>query len=452
MQNHNSLERIIMNTHFFNAVTIIPDSNNHTLSVSKEDIYVNDGIIGDKLENSDYTDIDLHHALILPGMVNSHHHIYSYFAKALSFSGKFNTFENILQNIWWKLDRVLTEETVKISSELTAQECIAHGVTTVFDHHSSPYYIRGSLDIIGNTLSEYSLNGVLCHEISDRNGINVMEETLEENIDFAHSDRFDNIQGIIGLHALFTLSDKSLKRIAGNSGYIPIHLHIAEGKVDGRQSRMKHGKRLAERLNEFNLIRENSIFVHGNYLTPEDIEILSAGRNVFFSQCVDSNMNNNQDILNLLFADAGNLIYTAGTDGMTSDILKSIKSSILLNKYNFSTSPVLSEVSPDSYPTKIFSNLFLNQYRLKNAYGYDLGLNKGDMADFAVVEYPFAELINESNFFNHFLYGITESRVKHVFKNNNFLMKDFVVQNKKDTEIKRMQNIIADVTDRLGKI
>ena len=432
-----------MNLHIINAVSIIPDSTDNKVVVSKQDIYINEGIIGDRIETSEYKQLDLKNSIIIPGLVNSHHHIYSYPAKALSFNGDFSTFENILENLWWKLDKTLTEEAIHFSAEQTVRECVENGVTTVFDHHSSPSYIEGSLDLISSVFRKYSLNGAICHEITDRNGRDCMEKTLNENVIFARSNSMSDVKGMLGLHALFTLSDESLKEIADKSDNIPVHIHVAEGNIDVENCRLKHNKTIPQRLDEFGLIREKSLFVHGNYLSQEDLKLLGQGKNIFYSQCVDSNMNNQEEILNLIFADTGGLTYTAGTDGMTSNILKSIKNSILLNKYS-------SILNTEKYaiPERVFNNLFLNQYKLKEAYGFDLGLNKGDKADFAVVNYSMSELINEENFFSHFLFGITESRVKHVFKNNEFLMKDYILQID-DTENCNISRVFKDMRERL---
>ncbi len=440
-----------MNLHIINAVTILPDVRTLSLTVVKDDIYINNGIIGSRQNDTQYSKIDFQNCLIMPGLVNSHHHIYSYFAKTLSFSGEFNSFENILKNLWWKLDKSLTKDAVKFSAVNTVKESIANGVTTVFDHHSSPSFVKGSLNLIGKTLNHYSLNGVLCHEISDRNGEDIMIETLQENLSFNEGTGFKNIRGMIGLHALFTLSEKTLQHISQKTENLPVHLHIAEGKIDGKQSRMKYGKSLVQRLKDFGLIRRNSIYVHGNYLKPEDIELLGSVDNVFYSQCVDSNMNNQQEIMPLLFADAGGLICTAGTDGMTSDILKSIKNSILLNKYVLAVSDILKDIPGESFHGDIYEKLFLNQFRLKQAYGFDLGLSIGDTADFIVIEYPFTDLLTRDSFMNHFIFGVTEAKVKHVFKNNRFLMKDYKLKID-DEENLDPESIVEDLNERLNNI
>ena len=61
--------------------------------------------------------IDAHGGLIMPGLVNTHNHIYSAFARGLSIQGyNPHDFNDILEGMWWKIDRLLTKENDRLSA------------------------------------------------------------------------------------------------------------------------------------------------------------------------------------------------------------------------------------------------------------------------------------------------------------------------------------------------
>ena len=48
--------------------------------------------------------IDANQKVIMPGLINTHHHIYSAFARGLTLNNPpANAFSDILKNVWWKM-------------------------------------------------------------------------------------------------------------------------------------------------------------------------------------------------------------------------------------------------------------------------------------------------------------------------------------------------------------
>ena len=60
--------------------------------------------------------IDLKGKLIMPGLINVHGHLYSSLARGMPVKGSSTNFPQILENIWWKLDKVLNTEEVYYSA------------------------------------------------------------------------------------------------------------------------------------------------------------------------------------------------------------------------------------------------------------------------------------------------------------------------------------------------
>ncbi len=75
----------------------------------------------------------------MPGMINTHMHLYSTFARGMASKDAPppRTFVQILERLWWRLDKTLGPEDIYISSLVPIIDCIRFGVTTILDHHAS---------------------------------------------------------------------------------------------------------------------------------------------------------------------------------------------------------------------------------------------------------------------------------------------------------------------------
>ena len=129
--------------------------------------------------------IDAKGGVIMPAFINAHEHIYSSFARGLSING-YNPkgFLDILDGLWWTVDRHLTLEQTKLSAYATYIDSIKNGVTTVFDHHASFGHITGSLNAIEEAAKDLGVRTCLCYEISDRDGMEKSKESVMENVNF----------------------------------------------------------------------------------------------------------------------------------------------------------------------------------------------------------------------------------------------------------------------------
>jgi cytosine/adenosine deaminase-related metal-dependent hydrolase len=212
------------------------------------DVYVDGGVVARILPRKDDGDeanrvrrdhaaadrIALPHGLVLPGLINSHHHAYSALARGMPVRGPLADFASTLDRLWWRLDRSLDLEAVRLSGLVTAIESVRRGCTTVIDHHSSPSCIGGSLQALADAFGALSMTSVLCFETSDRNGPDAFERSVEENLAFIEAHGAGrSVRGVFGLHAGFTLSRASLDRLAKIiPGDVPVHVHVAEDRCD----------------------------------------------------------------------------------------------------------------------------------------------------------------------------------------------------------------------------
>ena len=162
--------------------------------------------------NKTYPDaefVDAHGGIIMPAFINAHEHIYSAFARGLSVNGYApKGFLDILDGMWWNIDRHLTLEQTKLSAYATYIDSIKNGVTTVFDHHASFGHITGSLSAIEEAAKDLGVRTCLCYEISDRDGMEKSRESVMENVNFIRhvqkedSDMLAAMMGMLHLQSL----------------------------------------------------------------------------------------------------------------------------------------------------------------------------------------------------------------------------------------------------------
>src|SRR3990170_7267790 len=186
--------------------------------------------------------VDCAGKIVLPGFMCSHHHFYSTMARGMAIPGEpASNFVDILERLWWKLDKALSDEDITLSAQIPLIECIRNGTTTIIDHHASPSMRAGSLDLIEKAVREAGLRASLCYEVSDRNtpggGIAENERFIKKT---GAGD--GQIAAMMGLHASFTLSDETMAKCVGiaRDAGVGCHIHVAEDAADRKDSLEKY--------------------------------------------------------------------------------------------------------------------------------------------------------------------------------------------------------------------
>jgi len=394
-------------------------------------IEVCDGKILKIGESSDFTEselekIDLGGKLVLPGLLNPHHHLYSALATGLAPIGLTNNFTQILENLWWHLDKTLDEESIYYSAINGLMQSVRYGVTTVFDHHASMSSVSGSLSLIENAFRDVGVKGVLCYEISDRMGENYLQSQINENIKFwGNHKESSQLKGLLGLHANFTLSEESMKIIADQKPLdLPIHIHCGEDIADYQFCIDQGYKGPVHRLFKHGLLSKDSLLAHCIHLSETDYQLLQKFEPVIISN-PESNANNNVGIMNMEKIPN----YLLGTDGMTGNTLGTIRSHFLQRNGNI----------PDA-----MNILFGNPAKLMNQYFPNTGtIKEGNIADFAITNYAPVAPINMENLFYHLIFGVQGKEMFMTISNGKIIFSDNKIHS--FDEIKMNKNIMRAV-------
>ena len=346
-----------------------------------------------------------------------HHHVYSALARGMSAPIKTpENFREILQYIWWNLDKALDKESIEASALATAMACAKAGATFAIDHHASPNSIEGSLEIISKAFDKVGVSHLLCYEITDRDGMQKAEQGLAEN-----ERHLENNQGLVGVHASFTVSDETLIKAASlvekyNTG---VHMHLAEDLHDQEHCLGNYGKRVTERLRESGLLNSaKTILVHGLHLSETERKIISESK-AWMVQNMESNLKNKVGYFNGEGLDSNRIML--GTDGMHSDMLQSAKAAFFAGQ------------KQDNI------NYASAYQRLRNVHRY-LSSNgfKGDGENnLMVLNYDSPTPFSQENFLGHFIFGLRSNHVEHVISTGKLIVKDRRLQNIDEQEALR---------------
>ena len=403
----------------------------------------------DKDYTSSETVIDAQGKIVIPGMICGHMHFYSAFATGMPLPPFPKGFVEVLENLWWKLDKALSKEAVYYSALLGYLQAIKHGTTTLIDHHASPSCIRGSLDLIEKAAREMNVRSNFCYEVTDRNGHDGAIEGLEENERFIkklanNPDKL--ITSSLGLHASFTIDDSTLesgKEIL-NKYDTGVHIHVAEGEADGGRTKNKYNLTPVQRIDKYGLINDKSILAHCIHIEESDYPILKEKKPNIMHQ-PRSNMNNAVGTLNIWKLLENQIPFGLGTDGMSADMKTELIVGALIHKHQSQNNTIGSQ--------EVLDALFKENPRVVNRlFDIQIGnISEKSQADIVISNYIPKSPVNANNVTGHILFGLIHESMnttiidgKVIYQENKFLNID-------EFEImKKAQNVAVDTWNRLN--
>lgn len=362
--------------------------------------------------------------LLMPALINCHTHLYSTLARGMKLPGPApKHFPEILKKLWWRLDRALNEDDVYYSALVGLIDSAKCGVGTLVDHHSSPNACAGSLDRIEQAFREVGLRGVLCYETSDRNGRQQSRDGIRENVRFIERARGraggDLIAASFGLHASFTLSDRTLRQCveANHSLRAGFHVHVAEDRCDVQDARARYGKSPVRRLRDMGILDDRSVAAHCVHVTAADIAALARYKiNVIHNP--QSNCNNAVGAAKLVEMMRAGVLVGLGSDGYTPRMWEEFKAAFHVQKLRAGDPRV-------AYAEAYAAALLNNRIIARKAWGLDIGrIETGAKADFVLLDYFPPTPLDSDNLFGHILFGIANAPVDSLMVNGQYVLRD----------------------------
>jgi putative selenium metabolism protein SsnA len=366
--------------------------------------------------------IDASGKVVMPGLINAHNHFYSTFARGLTKAKPSKNFNEVLKNLWWRLDRALTMEDCYYSALIALVDSIRHGTTTIIDHHASPHAAVGSLGEIARAVKETGLRACLCYEVSDRDGANIARQGLAENAWFIRQCQQQNdphLGALFGLHASFTISDATLEKAAtlGQMLCTGFHIHVAEAQSDQDWALRHCGKRVIERLKQFEVLGPRSIAAHCIHITPGEMDLLAETQTAVVHN-PQSNLNNAVGIAKIIEMKRRGVLLGLGTDAMTPNMLEELRVALWAQH--------LGNDNPSVGFSEVTNALFSANAEIA-ARAFDLRFGEiceGAVGDIAIFDYDPPTPLDDSNLFGHLVFGISQTAADTTIVGGRVLMEN----------------------------
>ncbi|MCX6044267.1 MAG: putative aminohydrolase SsnA [Chloroflexi bacterium] len=393
---------------------------------------------------------DAHGMLLMPGQICAHTHFYGAFARGLYLPGPpAKDFPEILDKLWWRLDKALDLVGVQSSAEVCLVDAIRNGTTTLIDHHASQRAIDGSLDVIAEAVEKSGLRAVLCYETTDRDGPAAAKAGIRENVRFMkrvdqaklgnpQSALRNRISATFGLHASLTLSDETLAACAAESGRF--HIHVAEHPVDEYDSLQRAGQRAVERLHAFGITGNQSIMAHCIHIDSWEMALLKQ-TGTFVTHQPRSNMNNAVGAAEIVPMLRGGIPVCLGNDGFSNDMFAEMKVADLLQKLTHGDPRYLGA-------DKVIQMAVLNNRQL-GAVFFDkpIGLiAPGAYADLILLDYYPTTPLTPENLPWHLLFGVSGGHVHSTIAHGQVLMRNRALLTMDEAAMTARSRIVAAQT------
>ncbi|MFZ4655791.1 MAG: putative aminohydrolase SsnA [Caldilineaceae bacterium] len=370
---------------------------------------------------------DAHGMVLMPGQICAHTHFYGAFARGMYIPGApAKDFPEILERLWWRLDKALDLAGVQSSAEVCLVDAIRNGTTTLIDHHASQRAIDGSLDAIAEAVTTSGLRAALCYEVTDRDGLDAANAGIRENSRFIQrlateiqnpkSKIQNRLAATFGLHASMTLSDETLTACAAEAKRF--HVHVAEHPADEYDSIARSGKRTVERLHSFGITGPESIMAHCIHIDAWEMALLKE-TGTFVTHQPRSNMNNAVGAADITTMLRGNMALCLGNDGFSNDMFTEMKVADLLQKVSHNDPRYLGA-------DKVIQMAVYNNRRLAGSFfEKPVGvIAPGAYADLILLDYYPTTPLSSANLPWHILFGVSGGHVHSTIAHGQVLMRN----------------------------
>ncbi len=365
--------------------------------------------------------LDARGQYVMPGNICAHTHFYGAYARGMAIPGPApKDFPEILQRLWWPLDRSLDAESIQYSVLPCLVDAIKHGTTTLIDHHASPNAIDGSLDIIAEAVDTSGLRAVLCYEVTDRDGEAKMKAGIQENARFLQRKKSPLLAGTFGLHAGLTLSDSTLdlcrQAVPADVGF---HVHTAEHESDEYDSLNKSGLRVIDRLHKHGILGPKAITAHGVHFDAREVQLL-VETGTWLTHQPRSNMNNGVGVAPVESMMRAGVKVCLGNDGFSNAMWEEWKAAYLLHKIHHRDPRRMNGY--DVQQMAIYNNAALTHVFFPAA---PIGqITPGAFADIIFVDYQPNTPMTAGNLPWHIVFGFQPGMVTTTIVAGKVLMKD----------------------------
>jgi len=290
--------------------------------------------------------------LVLPGLVNTHHHLYQSLTRAVPGAQDAPLFDwlRCLYPIWAELD----PKSVRVATTLGLLELAKSGCTTAFDHQ----YLWPNGSTVDDQVAGASPVGIRFHasrgsmSLGEKDGGLPPDSVVQDHdaiiddtirvIDAFHDPALGSmLQIAVSPCSPFTITEALMRdsaALARDKG-VRLHTHLAETKDEERFTLDRFGKRPVEYAADLGWLGEDVWFAHAVFVDTAEIAHM-AQTHTAMAHCPTSNMRLASGIAPIAgFRDAG-VTVGLGVDGSasndSSNLLAEARQAMLLGRLGVS--------------------------------------------------------------------------------------------------------------------
>jgi cytosine/adenosine deaminase-related metal-dependent hydrolase len=305
-------------------------------------LQIEDGVIAAVGEgNAPERGEDLGGAVVTPGLVNTHHHLYQNLTRARAQDADLFTWLKTLYPVWARID----DEMEYAAARGGLAELALSGCTTVFDHHYVfPRGVAGLVEAEVRAARELGVRIVASRgsmDLGESDG-GLPPDSLAENLDdvladterLAALDDGDRVQIAVAPCSPFSVTPRLMEEsaaLARRLGLV-LHTHVAETLQEADYCLEQFGCTPVEYLEPLGWLADDVWCAHCIHLSPAEVRRF-AERGVGIAHCPTSNLRLGAGVAPLRdFLDAG-VRVGLGVDGSASnergDLLFETKQALL---------------------------------------------------------------------------------------------------------------------------
>ncbi len=332
------------------------DPNGDDAASCAAGLVVKDGLIvervpaGQKPTTEDVRTFDAANLILLPGLLNTHHHFYQTLTR--SYRGALNqplfSWLTSLYPVW----RHLTPEMIDVSTRLACAELLLSGCTTMGDHHYIySDQLADALDIQAQACLDLGVRAVLTRgsmSLGQSTGGLPPDDIVQSDAAIlSDSERVISrwhdpspasmLQIALAPCSPFSVTPELMRETAALAAQheVLLHTHLAETEDENAFCLNQFGARPLDHLEQCNWLRPRTWFAHGIHFSAEEIQRLGQA-GIGITHCPSSNMFLGSGICHVPELQAAGVHVGLGVDGSASNdhsnLMEEVRQAMLLQR------------------------------------------------------------------------------------------------------------------------
>ncbi len=303
--------------------------------------------------------IDCSEHVLLPGLINTHHHFYQTLTRAHpdAINKELFGWLKALYPIWGK---AVNPESFRLATRLALTELLMSGCTTVSDHHYVyPGGLENAMDIQVEEAHRLGMRMTLNRgsmDLSEKDGglppdsvVQTMDEILKdcERVIKAYHDPSEGsfTQVALAPCSPFSVTTRLMKETAtlAKQCNCRLHTHLGETHDEDAYCIEKFKCRPVDYLEENGWMTERTWLAHGIHFTPDEIKRLGAAK-VGVCHCPTSNMVLASGMCHTKELEAAGSPVGLGVDGSasndSSNLMEGVRHALMINRLQYGAAAV----------------------------------------------------------------------------------------------------------------